>query len=210
MLAVTDTGLGMSEEVKARMFEPFFTTKERGQGTGLGLATVYGAVKQAGGYIWVYSEPGRGSTFKAYLPRVVGEATAAEVPAVASPQATGAETILLVEDEEAVRILTKLILERAGYRVIEAANAKDAEARHLDYSGSIALLVTDVVLPGSSGPDLFQRITLRDQRLKVLYMSGYTDDAVFRTGRLQRGVAFIQKPFTADGIRRKIREVLDN
>ena len=126
-----------------------------------------------------------------------------------APAGSGTETVLLVEDEEAVRILACMILRRAGYRVIEAANGPEAEAKHLDYSGAITLMVSDVVLPGSSGPELFQRLSLRDPRLKVLYMSGYTDDAVFRTGRLQPGVAFIQKPFTAEGIRRKVREVLD-
>ncbi len=210
LLAVTDTGVGMSEEVRGRMFEPFFTTKERGRGTGLGLATVYGAVKQAGGYIWAYSEPGRGSTFKVYLPRLTGE-QAPVVPApAAGPLVSGRETVLLVEDEEAVRALTRMILTRTGYRVIEAANGDEAEARHAEASGGITLMITDVVLPGSSGPQVFQRLAVRDPNLKVLYMSGYTDDAVFRTGRLQDGVAFIQKPFTADGIRRKIREVIDN
>jgi len=209
MLAVTDTGVGMSEEVRGRMFEPFFTTKERGQGTGLGLATVYGAVKQAGGYIWAHSEPGRGSSFKIYLPRLTGEAAPAAVAPVPAPIVSGSETILLVEDEEAVRTLSSMILSRAGYRVIEAAHGREAEARHLEFAGVITLMITDVVLPGSSGPELFQRLALRDPRLKVLYMSGYTDDAVFRTGRLQRGVAFIQKPYTAEGIRRKVRDVLE-
>ncbi len=209
MLAVTDTVVGMSDEVRGRMFEPFFTTKARGQGTGLGLATVYGAVKQAGGYIWVYSEPGRGSTFKVYLPRLPADATAEAVLASPAPAVAGSELLLLVEDEEAVRTLTRMILTRIGYRVIEAANSDEAEARHREASGGVALLVTDVVLPGSSGPELFQRLAARDPQLKVLYMSGYTDDAVFRTGRLQRGVAFVQKPFTAAGIRKKVREVLD-
>lgn len=209
MLAVTDTGVGMSEEVRGRMFEPFFTTKERGQGTGLGLATVYGAVKQAGGYIWVYSEPGRGSTFKVYLPRLAADAVAETAPAGPAPAVAGTELLLLVEDEEAVRTLTRMILTRAGYRVVEAADSSEAEARHHEAAGGIVLMVTDVVLPGSSGPELFQRLAARDPHLKVLYMSGYTDDAVFRTGRLQRGVAFIQKPFTAAGIRKKVREVLD-
>jgi CheY-like chemotaxis protein len=210
LLAVTDTGVGMTDEVRARLFEPFFTTKERGQGTGLGLATVYGAVKQAGGYIWVYSEPGRGSTFKVYLPRLAGgEARSEEAPAATTSGAGGDETVLLVEDEEPVRVLTSLILERAGYRVLEAANADEAETAHRSHAGTIALMVTDVVLPGASGPEVFERLVARDPRLKVLYMSGYTDDAVFRTGRLQPGAAFIQKPFSADGLRRKVREVLD-
>ena len=210
MLAVTDTGVGMSEEVRGRMFEPFFTTKERGQGTGLGLATVYGAVKQAGGYIWVYSEPGRGSTFKVYFPRLTGEVASVAVTPLVAPLRSGSETVLLVEDEDAVRTLTRMILSRAGYRVIEAVDSVEAEAVHLASAGTIALMISDVVLPGLSGPELFRRLSLRDDLLKVLYMSGYTDDAVFRTGRLQPGVAFIQKPFTADGIRRKVREVLDS
>ncbi len=209
MLAVVDTGVGITDEVRARMFEPFFTTKARGQGTGLGLATVYGAVKQCGGYVWVYSDPGRGSTFKVYLPRLAADAIPAVTAPVPDRPAGGTETLLLVEDEEAVRSLTSMILERAGYRVVAAANAREAEALHLDYSGAITLLLTDVVLPGASGPELFQRLAMRDPRLKVLYMSGYTDDAVFRTGRLQPGVAFIQKPFSAEGIRRKVREVID-
>jgi CheY-like chemotaxis protein len=208
LIAVTDTGVGMTEVVRARLFEPFFTTKKRGEGTGLGLATVYGAVKQAGGYIWAHGEPGKGSSFKVYLPRVDGPAQAAAPVAVEAPVA-GNETILLVEDEEAVRLLTKMILDRAGYRVVEAGSAEEAAAIHLEYSGGISVLLTDVVLPGSSGSDLFQRLTLRDPRLKVIYMSGYTDDAVFRNGRLDHGVAFIQKPFTADILRRKLREVID-
>jgi PAS domain S-box-containing protein len=210
-LVVSDTGVGMTDEVRARLFEPFFTTKKRGEGTGLGLATVYGAVKQAGGYIWVYGEPGKGSAFKVYLPRVEGESNS-PVAAVAteSPAAPGTETVLLVEDEAAVRQLARMMLERSGYRVILAGTAEEAEATHLEYAGSIRLLITDVVLPGTSGPELFQRLSIRDPRLKVLYMSGYTDDAVFRTGRLQHGVAFVQKPFTAEALRKKTREVLDS
>jgi PAS domain S-box-containing protein len=209
LLAVSDTGVGMTETVRARLFEPFFTTKKRGEGTGLGLATVYGAVKQAGGYIWVYGEPGKGSTFKVYLPRIEGESTSPVAPAVTATPASGTETILLVEDEAAVRQLARMMLERAGYRVVQAGTAEEAETTHLEHAGSIRLLITDVVLPGSSGPDLFQRLSIRDPKLKVLYMSGYTDDAVFRTGRLQHGVAFVQKPFTADTLRKKTREVLD-
>jgi PAS domain S-box-containing protein len=208
LVSVSDTGVGLTEDVRAHLFEPFFTTKKRGEGTGLGLATVYGAVKQAGGYVWAYGEPAQGSTFKVYLPRVDGEAVPAGAGPVAEPARATGETVLLVEDEEAVRQLASMILERAGYRVVTAANADEAAEKHLTHAGAIALLLTDVVLPGMSGPELFQRLRIRDPKLKVLYMSGYTDDAVFRTGRLQPGAAFIQKPFTAAGIRRKIQDVL--
>jgi CheY-like chemotaxis protein len=194
--------------VQRRLFEPFFTTKRRGEGTGLGLATVYGAIKQAGGYIWAYGEPGKGSSFKVYLPRVDGEAVA-DAPAVPAAAAVGHETILMVEDEAAVRLLTRTILERAGYRVIEATSAEDAEAKHREFGASIGLLLTDVVLPGSSGADLYQRLAKLNPRLRVVYMSGYTDDTVFRSGGLEHGAAFIQKPFNADALRRKIRDVLD-
>lgn len=209
MIAVSDTGVGMSEAVRMRLFEPFFTTKPRGEGTGLGLATVYGAVKQSGGYVWAYSEPGLGSTFKVYLPRVADDAPAVEAaPPVSKPE-KGSETIMLVEDEDGVRLLTRMILERAGYRVILASSAEEAEQTHLQFAGSIALLITDVVLPGSSGPDLYKRLAIRDRGMKVLYISGYTDDAVFRTGRLEQGAAFVQKPFTALELQRKIRETLE-
>jgi DNA-binding NtrC family response regulator len=150
-----------------------------------------------------------GATFKVYLPRVADAAGAFKSEAAIPSAAVGSETIMLVEDEAAVRLLAGMILSRAGYNVIEAIDAGDAETKHLNYPGEIRLLITDVVLPGSSGPELFNRISIRDPGLKVLYMSGYTDDAVFRTGRLQHGVAFIQKPFTAEGLKRKLREVLD-
>ena len=211
-IAVTDTGIGMTDAVRQRLFEPFFTTKKRGEGTGLGLATVYGAVKQAGGYIWAYGEPGKGSAFKVYLPYLEGASSPA-VPTPVAPAAgvpKGKETILLVEDEEAVRLLTRLILERAGYRVMAAVNAEEAEASHQSVAGSIDLLLTDVVLPGISGSELYQRLSRVNPRLRVIYMSGYTDDTVFRTGRLQHGAAFVQKPFTADVLSKRIREVLDS
>jgi PAS domain S-box-containing protein len=208
-IGVSDTGVGMTQAVRARLFEPFFTTKKRGEGTGLGLATVYGAVKQAGGSIVVEGEPGHGSTFTVYLPRIVEDVPSSAPMAKPASSGAGNETILLVEDEMAVRFLSRTMLERAGYRVLEAASAEAAEIVHLEHAGSITLLITDVVLPGSSGADLFQKLSIRDPHLKVLYMSGYTDDAVFRTGRLQHGVAFLQKPFTANDLRRKTREVLD-
>jgi two-component system cell cycle sensor histidine kinase/response regulator CckA len=210
LIAVTDTGVGMTDEVRARLFEPFFTTKKRGEGTGLGLATVYGAVKQAGGYIWAYGEPGSGSTFKVYLPHVQGETLPSGSQSAAADAPKGSETILLVEDEEAVRMLTRLILERAGYQVVMAVDAEEAEARLKSMTGSIDLLLTDVVLPGASGSDLYQRLSRARPNLKVIYMSGYTDDTVFRTGRLEHGVAFVQKPFTAGVLSKRIREVLDS
>jgi PAS domain S-box-containing protein len=209
MLAVTDTGIGMSDQVRTRLFEPFFTTKEKGRGTGLGLATVYGIVQQSGGYIWVYSEPGQGTTFKVYLPAVDAErpdASQATAPAAAQH---GTETILLVEDEEAVRRLASVMLRRVGYQVIEAANPADAIAILEERRSVIAMLITDVVMPGSSGPALYERLLAHRPELKVLYMSGYTDDSVIRQGRLQPGAAFLQKPFTGEGLLRKVREVLD-
>jgi CheY-like chemotaxis protein len=209
MLAVSDSGVGMDEDTKQRLFEPFFTTKEQGKGTGLGLSTVYGIVKQSEGYIWVYSEPGQGAAFKVYLPRAEG---ATDAPGKLAPKALasgGSEKVLVVEDEEAVRYLTRVLLERSGYRVLDAANPREAEAVFNEQTESIDLLITDVVMPGSSGPALFKQLAQRQPGLKVLYMSGYTDDTVIREGRLDTGGTFMQKPFTADGLMRKVREVLD-
>ena len=189
------------------MFDPFFTTKERGKGTGLGLATVYGIIKQSGGYIWVYSEPGHGAAFKIYLPRA--ESAAAGPAPVSTPSGAmiGSETVLLVEDEAAVRFLSRTILERAGYRVLEAQNPTEAETVFTD---AVALLVSDIIMPGSSGPALFETLSSRQPDLKVLYMSGYTDDMITRTGRLTPNTAFLQKPFTSDVLLRKVREVLES
>jgi two-component system, cell cycle sensor histidine kinase and response regulator CckA len=210
MLAVTDSGSGMSEEVKAHLFEPFFTTKEVGKGTGLGLATVYGIVKQSGGYIWVYSEPGKGTTFKVYLPRVDAAPEAqAELPTPAN--LTGTETILLVEDEEGVRRLAREVLQRQGYRVIEAARGDEALAMLMRESpDTVRLLISDIVLPGMSGPDLHERVRRLRPEVDVLFMSGYTDRAVQAQEVFPPGTAFLQKPFTPIALARKVREVLDS
>jgi PAS domain S-box-containing protein len=209
MLAVSDSGTGMNEETKRRLFEPFFTTKEPGKGTGLGLATVYGIVKQSGGYIWVYSEPDAGTSFKVYLPVADQEH---EVPSSDGDDAVapgGTETVLVVEDEQAVRFVTRVILEKAGYRVFDAANPKEAEALFAENPTRFDLLVTDVIMPGSSGPKLFQRLVQVRSDLRVLYVSGYTNDEIVHRGQLDPGVAFLQKPFTAADLSRRVREVID-
>jgi PAS domain S-box-containing protein len=221
MLEVTDTGIGMDAQTRSHLFEPFFTTKEQGKGTGLGLSTVYGTVKQSGGHISVESEPGRGSTFTVYLPRVAAVAPPAEPrPAAATgpgprPRAEArltpgrGETILLVEDAQRVRAVVKEILEMSGYVVLEArhgAEALEVSGRH---GGTIHLLVTDVVMPQMSGRELAQRLATLRPQLKVLYMSGYTDDAIVRHGVLASGIAFLSKPFTPDALALKVREVLD-
>jgi PAS domain S-box-containing protein len=208
MLAVSDTGAGMDEATRERIFEPFFTTKEKGHGTGLGLSTVYGIVKQSGGYIWVYTEPGRGTTFKVYLPRVQVPAEPFVVPEPASLPAVGNETILLVEDEESVRALVRRALEASGYRVLEAADG--GEAVEIARSQSVDLLLTDMVLPGMGGSEIAARIRDIHPRAKVLYTSGYTDDVIVRRGLMERGAAFLEKPFTPNVLARRVRAVLDS
>jgi len=211
LLAVTDTGTGMDAETKSHVFEPFFTTKDMGKGTGLGLATVYGIVKQSGGYVWVYSEPGKGTAFKIYLPRVAETAPAEPAaPRGAAPVSPGgSETILLVEDDDTVRALTRRLLAARGHTVLLASRGDEALELAERHGGRIHLLVTDVVMPGMSGRELADQIVVRLPGIKVLFLSGYTDDAIVRHGVLEPGVAFLQKPFSADALARKVREVLD-
>jgi PAS domain S-box-containing protein len=210
MLAVSDSGVGMTPEVKARIFEPFFTTKGMGKGTGLGLATVYGIVEQSGGHIDVYSEPGHGTSFKIFLPPVE-EQRPSERPAngaMAMPE--GSETILVVEDEDAVRAIALHSLQSCGYNVLEASDGKQALQRCEKHPGRIDLIVTDVVMPEMPGRLFVEHLAKTRPETKVLYMSGYTDDAVIRHGILQADTAFLQKPFTPQGLAKKVREVLDH
>jgi two-component system, cell cycle sensor histidine kinase and response regulator CckA len=221
MLEVSDTGAGMDEETRSHLFEPFFTTKEQGKGTGLGLSTVYGIVKQSGGHISVESAVGRGSTFRIYLPRVAAAAPAPEPrrapePAAARRSAPSeslvpghGETILLVEDAQRVRAVVREILEMSGYTVLEARHGAEAVEVANRHAGPIHLLVTDVVMPQMSGRELAQRLATLRADLKVLYMSGYTDDAIVRHGVLASGIAFLSKPFTPDALALKVRELLD-
>lgn len=209
-LCVNDTGAGMPPEVKEHLFEPFFTTKDKGKGTGLGLSTVYGIIKQSGGDIWVNSEPGLGTTFNIHLPRVDEpvDNTRMRVTREEIPRG-GGETILLVEDEEDVRRLAVRILQRQGYTVLEASCGKDALVLCKEHQGPIHLILTDVVMPGMSGRQLADQLIPLHPNLKVVYMSGYTDNAVIHHGVLEEGVNYIQKPFTIDGLMKRMREVLD-
>ena len=208
MLALSDTGVGMEEETRAHLFEPFFTTKERGKGTGLGLATCYGIIKQAGGYIWVYSEPGEGTTFKIYLPHAGGSVTRPEGPGVLTPEPPGRETILLVEDEPLVREMTAQVLRTHGYNVLVAENGSEALSVADDLSGPIHLVITDVVMPQMSGRQLADLLRGKRPGIKVLYMSGYTENSIVHHGVLEEGIAFIAKPFTPTALLKKAREEL--
>jgi len=210
MLSVSDTGAGMTPEIKERIFEPFFTTKEEGKGTGLGLSTVYGIVQQSGGNVWVYSEPGVGTTFKIYLPTIEEDTESLRPTALSTKPMQGFETILLVEDEETVRKLACTVLQKYGYTVLEAPNGEEALRIVQGQNGNpIHLMVTDVVMPGMSGRQLAERLVSLWPKLKVLYMSGYTDNAIVHHGVLDPGIAYIQKPFAPDALASKVREILD-
>jgi PAS domain S-box-containing protein len=210
LLSISDTGCGMDQETLSHIFEPFFTTKEKGKGTGLGLSTVYGIVKQCGGYIMAYSESGRGTTFKVYFPRASG---VPEAPRASSRRAEipgGHETVLLAEDETALRELTRGLLETAGYTVLEATNVEDAIRLAESVHHKVDLLLTDVVMPGMDGHELSRRLTSKFPTLKVLYMSGYTDDVIVHRGVLNGGTTLLQKPFGRAGLLGKVRQVLDS
>jgi CheY-like chemotaxis protein len=208
LISVSDTGHGMDAEVQRRIFEPFFTTKALGKGTGLGLSTVYGIVKQSGGNIWLYSEPGIGSTFKVYLPaHSTGAQSEPDLPA--PPTFRGTETILVVEDEGGLRNLVVELLQQLGYKVLAAGDGEEALKACNSYAGFIHLLLTDVVMPRANGTEIARYLGKLRPGMRVLYMSGYPDETILHHGVLAPGVAFLQKPFTQDALGSKVREVLD-
>jgi CheY-like chemotaxis protein len=208
VLTVTDTGTGMAPQVRARLFEPFFTTKEVGRGTGLGLATVHAIVTRSGGSVTVASEVGKGTSFKVYFPRADADEMVAEAPSLVARTHTGTETVLVVEDADGLRELTRRLLQREGYSVLLAENAAKA-VQLFEQHPSINVVLTDVVMPGGSGPELTSRLVERRPNLKVIYMSGHTDEAIVQHGVLKSGIAFLHKPFSSEALGRKIREVLD-
>jgi CheY-like chemotaxis protein len=209
-LAVSDTGCGMDARTVPRIFEPFFTTKDKGKGTGLGLSTVYGIVKQSEGYVTVYSEPGRGTTFKVYLPRVEEPLERPDAPSSSSGLAVprAVETVLLVEDETALRTMIQEILEEAGYTVLSSASPEEAIAAAQSHPGPVHLLLSDVVMPRMGGRDLAAQVSALRPGLRVLYMSGYTDEAIVHHGMLDAGMHFLQKPFTSDDLLGRVRDLL--
>jgi CheY-like chemotaxis protein len=208
MLAISDTGAGMDAATKSHLFEPFFTTKDKGKGTGLGLSIVYGIVSQNGGAIRLYSEPGKGTTFKIYLPMVEAEpeVAPATMPSVVN---SGTETILLVEDEDAVRSLVREMLNSQGYNILEAASPSEAMSMASECREPIHLLLTDVVMPGMRGPDLAKALILSRPNMRVLFMSGYSDGSFLSYGELGNSAAYIQKPFAAAALAKTIREMLE-
>jgi CheY-like chemotaxis protein len=210
LLTVSDSGIGMDQATLSRIFEPFFTTKQVGVGTGLGLAMVYGVVKQSGGFIWAYSEPGMGTSFKIYLPRVPGEDSESEMAQAASALSEGgSETILLVEDEPMVLNLTTSILKNAGYKVVTASTPRQALEKMAHQTDPVHIMITDVVMPGMSGPTLANTLVSEYPEMKIIFMSGYTDAAVVENRFIQPGSVFLQKPFSPDALKAKIRELLD-
>jgi len=208
--SVTDTGAGMDHETLAHIFEPFFTTKEKGKGTGLGLSTVFGIVKQSGGYVHVESAPGQGTTFRIFLPRVEGEGARSTPVAQAVSSLKGSETVLVVEDEGPIRALIRTSLPAYGYTVLDAASAEEALSLSARHAGPLDLLLTDVVLKGGSGRTLAGQLLAQRPGIKVLYMSGYTDDVIAYHGVLEPGLFFLQKPFTPAALARKVREALES
>jgi CheY-like chemotaxis protein len=209
-LVVSDTGCGMDQQTRSRIFEPFFTTKEKDKGTGLGLSTAYGIVRQSGGNIWVYSEPGEGTTFKIFLPRQLSAIAATSLrPSLAPAQTRGTETILVAEDEAALNSIVRRALESAGYKVLVAANGKEALQVSLQYLDEIHLLLTDVVMPKLCGRTLGEELIKTRPMLRVIFMSGYTDETIVHHGVLDAGTHFLVKPFTTVDLTRKVREVLD-
>jgi len=210
MLAVTDTGVGMNDGVKARLFEPFFSTKGVGGGTGLGLSTCYGIIKQSGGHIGVYSEPGRGTTFKVYLPQVEHEAKVSIQRQQSLDLPPGTETILLVDDDPALRMMAATLLRRLGYTVLAAADGIEAlRLQQQSNTGHVDLLFTDVVMPNMSGKELADRVVALSPRTRTLFTSAYTENAIVHQGVLDKDVALLQKPFTPSALAHKLREVLD-
>jgi CheY-like chemotaxis protein len=199
----------MDKETQSHLFEPFFTTKEQGKGTGLGLSTVYGIIKQSGGNIWAYSELGQGTSFKIYLPTVEEEVETYKTAALPPPPPGGTETILLVEDEGAVRTMISKVLQSGGYTVLEAQHGVEALRVCKKHKGPIHLMISDVIMPQMSGRELAGRLALRLPEMRVLYISGYPDNAIIHHGVLETGTAFLQKPFTLNALEYKVREVLD-
>ncbi len=209
MLAVSDTGSGMDKETREHIFEPFFTTKEVGKGTGLGLSTVYGIVKQSNGFVWVYSQLGQGTTFKVYLPRVEGDADPEEKQPIPVVELDGSETVLIVEDDYGLRKFAQEVLLQHGYKVLAAENGEDALRIGKEHEGPIHLMITDVVMPKMGGKEAAKRLQPLYPPMKVIYMSGYTDNAIVEHGVLAPGLNFLQKPFSPEGLARKVREMLD-